>query len=472
MYDKYKSHKIVKKTFTELIWYFYFYLGKEMYDNGIRTFDDVTVYSYLVSRPKEKNKKSWLEYYEENGGYDTIKELIEECNKDKNNDEYHFSEIQKYEVLRKFQQEKLIDVNDKELINKLISMTLKQVQMFFQYKYRNIFLNINAGEVAEYNLIDQLDETIEKLNEGEDLGMDLFESPRLNRKIKGWKDGHLMYVVMSSGTGKSSFGLEKTVLSSIKNNEKTIMFVNEEDVFKTRVLLLATVSSRILNIAVPRDSLSQGNFDKKTLEKLHKAKEWLYSYKRDLIKFCYLKNYRIEDVISRIELYRPLGYSKVYFDTFKPDRSQKSLDRWEAFSNSAQELYDCIKTENNNCATLATVQLKIGRETRYLDLSAIGKSKEIVEVASVVLMGRILFADEYPGNKNELITYNWEWDDLQKKWDKVSYEINPEKIYLILFIAKNRHGSEDEQILYEVNYDFNSWREVSYCIVPKMPNII
>jgi replicative DNA helicase len=470
LYEKYKLHNIKSSTFTEQLWFFLFYIGREMYNNGIRSFDDITVYSFLTSRPKEEGKKSWFEYYNENGGYSLIEDLIVECDSDKENDEYHFSEIQKYESLRMAQEEGIIDVEDKELISKLTKMTLKQLQSFFQYKTNKIFSHINCGEVVEYNFLDNLDRTIERLNEGEGMGLELHNSPRLNKLIKGWRKGQLLYLVLSSGVGKSSICIEKFVLSLIKNNEKGMFFANEEDIFKNQGLLLATVANSVLRDYVTREKLSEGNFDKETLDKLEKSKEWLNQFNKDLIKFYDMQKYRVKDVISRLNLMKPLGYNYAILDTFKPDLSGKEEARWLAFSNAAQEIYDCIKVSANNIGMLATVQLKIGKEYRYLDLSVIGKALEIVEVASVVMIGRLLYADEMPGGKHQIFAYNWEKDELTDEWYKKEYELDKDKTYLILFLPKNRFGPVDRQILYEVNYDFNTFHEVAYVKMGRTSN--
>lgn len=470
LYSKYKNHNIERSTFTEVIWYFYFRIGKEMYENGIRKFDDVTTYSFIASRPKT-NKKSYNDFYVEYGEFETIKELMDECTKEKDNDEYHFSEIQKYETLRNFQKEGLININDKKLIQKLCDMNLQQMKSFFEYKQKEAFSNINAGEIVEYNLIDDLDETIRLLNEGDAMGLPFHDAHRLNRKIKGWKTGDLMYLVLSSGMGKTSFGVEKAILSLIEKNEKGIMYGNEEGIQKFRALLLATVASKILNTPINREKMIEGKFDEKTLLKLNNAKDWLYEHRRDMIKFFEMKKYRIEDVVNKIELLRPKGYKYVFLDTFKPDLTGSEMARWQQYSESAQNLHNCIKSDANNCGMLATVQLKIGKEFRYLDLSAIGKSLEIVEVASVVLMGRLLYSDEYEGGSNELKPYNWVKNEQFGKYVKEDYKLKDDKQYMILFIAKNRHGGVDEQIIYEVNYGINSWKEVAYVQVPRTSNV-
>lgn len=465
LYEKYKSNKVTKDTFTEPIWWYYYYIGKEMYENGIRVFDDVTTYSYLTSKPPETGKKSYFDYYNQYGGYATIEEVISECDSEKGNDEYHFSEIQKYESLRNLQNEGLIDVANSNLISKLINMTMKQMQSFFQFKNKESFSHVNSGDVVVYNLIENLRDTIKDLKEGEAVGVPLYDSPRLNRKINGQKLGNLIYLVLPSGVGKSSILTEKAVLGLIDANEKGIIFANEEGIKRWRSRLLVTVASRILKKPIARDTVNRGGFNDSIEATLNEAADWLEEHRPDLIKFVLLKKYRIEDVISNIELFRPLGYKHVFFDTFKPDLSQ-NIERWLAFSNSAQELYDCIKEEVNNCSTVATVQLKIGKEFRYIDLDCIGKSAEIVEVAAVVMAGRLLFDDEFPNGKNALKPYNWIKSSFNGEWEKADYTLNPDKKYLILFLPKNREGSEDEQIIFEVNYDFNIWKEVALVVVP------
>ena len=109
---------------------------------------------------------------------------------------------------------------------------------------------------------------------------------------------------------------------------------------------MATIASRILKTPINREQLFEGGFSPETMEKLKKAAEWAEAHGKGLIKTIELKRYRIEYIFSRIELYRPKGYKKLIIDTFKPDRSATEMARWEAFSNSAQDLHDLIKEDN------------------------------------------------------------------------------------------------------------------------------
>jgi len=316
-----------------------------------------------------------------------------------NNEEYHLQEVQKYAVLRSFEKEHFINTTDEKLVDKLCKMNLKQVRSFFQYKFSTIFSNVNHGEVIESNLLDEglIDEAIEEMDEGDVMGLQLHDAPRLNYKIKGWRKGVLAYLVLASGVGKTSFGFEKFILSLIENQKKGLIFANEENSKKFIRLMLATVAARILKTPINRERMSKGGFDKDgSREKLNNAKKWIAQNHPDMIKFFHLKKYRLEDITNRIEMYRPLGYEYCFIDTFKPESGGGEAARWERFSENAQELHDCIKEDANNMGTIATVQLKIGKEYRFLDLSVIGKSNEIVETAGLVMAGRMMYDDEYP----------------------------------------------------------------------------
>jgi hypothetical protein len=117
------------------------------------------------------------------------------------------------------------------------------------------------------------------------------------------------------------------------------------------------------------------------------------------------------------------------------------------------------------------VQLKIGKEYKFLDLSTIGKSMEIVEVASVVLIGRRMYDDEIDG-RNKLYVFDYKINNFTKKYEIQNIQLDKDKNYLILFIAKNRGGTTDVQIVYEIDYATNQWIELGFVKVPRTSNAL
>ncbi|WP_405101711.1 replication protein [Oceanobacillus sp. FSL H7-0719] len=459
LYRQFKNHNITNDSFTSEMWYHYFKLGEAMVSNGVRTFDEETVTSFLDSR-KEVNKNS-VNKYVEYGGYDTVGFVRELCSNEKQNEAYHLSEMQKYEALRKFYTNGLINDKDKKLVEILCSMTLKQMQSYFNHKVKDAFQNVNHGQVEVTDLIDDdIYDTIDDMDKGTAMGIPFVDSPRLNKVTKGWQKGNLSMVVMPSGVGKSTFVRSIFIMTLINQNEKGIVFVNEEGRKQWQISVLGVVANTILNKKLNRDKIFEGNYDEYTKATLKKAADWLIANKPDMLKLIVLKKFRFEDVINYAEYYKALGANYMILDTFKQDGSHTDMARWEALSNNAQELYDTVKEENLNMGCIATLQLKIGKVFRFLDHESVGKSKEVVEVAGVTMLGRLLFGDEYHGKKNDIKPFNF----VKKngKWEKESYILDENKEYIIFYFGKSRYGSTQHQIIYCVDYAYNTLTEVAW----------
>jgi replicative DNA helicase len=459
LYRKFKNHNITDKTFTDKKWYFYYRLGELMFENGIRTFDDVTVHTFIESRITDRKKL--MDRYVKYGEFDTVDYLMSVCTDDKNNEEYHLYEILKYEALRKFLELGLIDKDNKELIKKLKLMNLKQTQMYFNHQIKNAFRNVNSGQVEIVDVVDEeIYDEIEEMDKGIAMGIPIFHAPRLTKTIKGWKRGKLIYIIMPSGVGKSTMIRSVFLMTLLTQNQKALIFVNEEGKTTWRMSLLAVVATYILKKRISRDKIFEGKYDDYTKKVLREAADWLIRNRPDMLKLVVLKKYRFEDVLNYAEYYKALGMQYMILDTFKSDGTQTDMARWQVFSDNSQDLYDLVKEENLNIGTIATLQLKIGKVYRFLDHECVGKSKEVVEVADATMLGRLLFADEYEGGKNAIFAFNYEKED--GKWVKKKYTLDPEKQYIIFFFGKNRMGSASKQIIYEINYDFNELIEVAY----------
>ncbi|WP_205135219.1 DnaB-like helicase C-terminal domain-containing protein [Virgibacillus halotolerans] len=430
-----------------------------MFNNGVRSFDEETVVSFLDSR--KETRKSWSDMYYDNGGYETVGLVRDLCHNEKKNEEYHLSEVQKYEALRKFYNNGLINAENKMLVKNLCDMTLKQIQTYFNHRFKDAFQNVNHGQVEVVDLIDNdMYETIDEMDKGTAMGIPFTDCPRLNKVTKGWQRGNLSMVVMPSGVGKSTFVRTIFIMTLINQNAKGIVFVNEEGAKSWRISILAVIANTVLKKKLNRDKIFEGKYDDYTKGTLREAADWLIANRPDMLKLIILKKYRFEDIISYTEYYKALGATHMIIDTFKQDGAETDIARWEALSNNAQELYDMVKEENLNMGAIATLQLKIGKVFRFLNHDSVGKSKEVVEVAGVTMLGRLLFADEYEGKKNDISPFNF----VKKngKWVKEKYRLNEDKEYVIFYFGKSRFGNVQHQILYEIDYAYNTLKEVAW----------
>ena len=478
LYKKYKNSEITQYnkdtnegTFTVRMWYFYYKLGQSMNEHGINDFNDTAVYSFVSSQP-DIDDFSWIKRYNKYGGYQQIHQIMQECTSENGNEAYHYSEIQKYELLRYYENNGML--NPDKVITKrkvqikikdfLKDLTLEKVKSYFSYMSKKGTQSVGTTNIKITNLTDGLQDSVAKFNKGEQMGIPLYGSPRLTNAIKGWQKGNFVFLVMSSGVGKSSFAHSKFTLAILESNEKCVIGVNEENKSRAHHTLISTVSSTVTNDPIDRERLSQGFFTKEENETIKRATDWLESKPSETIKFGEIEKFYISDFIETIEMYKSLGYSYAILDTFKPDSSPQEVARWEHFSDMSQQLFNSIKPSANNIGTLATIQLKIGMDNRYLDLEAIGKSREIIEVADIVIMGRLLFEDEYDGKKLKVYDYK---DDGGGNYHRVEILLDEDKEYAILFIPKNRNGSKTQQIVYEVDYSTNKWTEIGYASLRK-----
>lgn len=492
-YRSLKSHKFTEKSFVDKSSYAYFMVGKTMFDYGITNFDKVTTYTFLDKRDDLRT------LFEDAGGYEVIENVVKTLTPDDiSNLEHHANEVLKFQSLRFLYEKGLISSENSNTLKILLNKSIDEVQAFFTHQLNSSLSQFNSSNYEIKDLIDDgLYDTIENLKKGIEGSIPFYNSSTLNKFTKGWQRGKLYYLEMPSGLGKSTFSRNIFLPSIIENQENSLIFVNEESIDTWRVNLLITIANmKIKKRAVFRDNVTGGSLKEEDEEILKEAAAWLIEHQQDfMIKIIALKSYKFNDVIKIIENYAPFHISTVIIDTFKPTTgsSAASMSRWESFSENAQELYDVIKKENMNIRCLATVQLKLdARTSSYLGLENTGKSKEIVEVADVVMLGRQVMADEYTGEARQLHVYKYKLnkeyenivdqipdddeddygfgDDKEKtddnkkvsKWDKTEVILDKDKSYIVIFFGKNRDGTTHQQIVYEIDYQRNLIYEVGF----------
>ena len=45
------------------------------------------------------------------------------------------------------------------------------------------------------------------------------------------------------------------------------------------------------------------------------------------------------------------------------------------------------------------------------------------------------------------------------------FNLDPDKKYVVVFLDKTRNDEDKQQVLYEVNFRYNRWRELGYCSI-------
>lgn len=459
-YKKLRNHKVSEKTFVSKVNYTFYKIGKLMHESGVDNFDKLTVYSFLDKR------KELLEEFELAGGYKYISDIVSCLDGDKTyNIDHHINEILKFESLRVLYSLGFISKENKQNLKRLVSLNIDDIRTYLNHHINKSLAQINSTNYEIYDVIDEdgLLDTIESAKKGIQGSIQL-NSPNLNRILKGWQLGKLYYLIMPSGLGKSTIARNLFLPSVIKNRENTLIFVNEENLETWRLNLLVTIANTELDGRyLIKDNILSGKIKEEDEEVLKKAADWLIENASEFVlKLVVLKSYRFEDVLKILEEHRAYNITTMIIDTFKPGTgNKKDMERWQQFSENSQDLFDLIKTDNMNIRCLATMQLKLGYQSRFLTMDAVGKSKETVEVADVVMLGRELYKDEMPMGKNELSVFKWT-KEKTGGYKRISVDLDHKKRYLILFFGKNRLGTDREQVILEMNYDKNLIEDVGF----------
>ena len=427
---------------------FYFSLGKRMYLQGFKSFDSVSIYTFLENKPTLK------EHFESLGGYHSVEELRSLVNVT-NIDAYNDS-ICKMNTLMYLHEK---GFNVMQNLSKFKQMTTQQIYDWYDYTLNHISVG-RIEHVQSENLSDGYEKYIDEWDRGLDVGFRI-GSPLLNYMLSGVHKENLMLHMGGIGQGKTTTAVSLYILPAIESGENVCIIANEQSASQFRQIILATVLfNKIKYTKINRQKLIVGNFTDEHKEKLKEAEQWLKDQKGK-ITFVEMANYSITNVKKVIKKHSKIGIGLFIFDTLKPE-SDANERSWGEFSEVAKELFLLAKSEK--VAIIATAQLSSESAYRkFLDLSCVGKSKAIAETASTVVMFRPLTRDEkeniqpWKFEKNESGTYD--------KKRKV-YDLDPEKDYIIVFVPKNRYGQINPQIIMERNMNFNTLKEVGYYECP------
>jgi replicative DNA helicase len=316
--------------------------------------------------------------------------------------------------------------------------------------------------VKAYDIFDGIEDMVAKADMGLNKGLPLEVAPILGKEINGLAKGQLYLFGGISGEGKTTLGIELIFPSILQQKEKLVVFMNEEGHEKFQQQLLVYIINSVLKGKFSKHRFNIGYFNNEEKFYLQQAieliKQWQDEQYITLIPF---ERYQISKVIQLTKKYASLGVKYFMLDTLKLSTDIKQGDEWVSLMSDSLWIYDTIKESSLNVHFFATYQItKAHSRLKFLDKSSIGISKNIVDVASVNLMIRKLRVDEYPNERNELKIWNY----VDNSYVPVVLDVD--KKYVIIFIDKNRNGRDSIQLVAEIDYEFNTYKEVGYTLIP------
>lgn len=441
----YEYDDITLESFVSNKFRVYFTIGNEIILNeGKKILDENTVDIYLEKHKKLQDK--YIGY----GGFATISAYMDAV-KVENMDGY-VKEMCKWKVVLELIRNRFPVAHR---IKDFADMDIEDVYDEYEAVLNHTFMNITGTSgIKTYDIADGLSDLLASLNEGEQVGLPYHSLEMLTNETNGLSLGQLYIVAATSGSGKSSFVRSTIIPSILEQGEKLLLMINEEDVIKQKKELLVWCCSNIVGKPIQKHILNKGNFDKETWDTLNEAKNWIEEHKNQIV-IAAIDSYTTDKAIKLIKKYSSLGIKYMVLDTFKHDSTAKSEALWIEMMVGATKLYDTIKEANKNVCLVCTMQLnKQSTKQRCLTLDNISSAKNTADVASCVIMSRWLLPDEYPNEKNEIKVFK------KVGKSKIPVQLNPNKRYQIVFLAKNRYGSaNDFSIVMEVDLSTNKYKE-------------
>lgn len=447
------DYPMTVNDFVENMWRVYYQIASDIILLEKKTvLDDITIGVYLEKHPKLKEK------YEEYGGYTTVNEGRDYINA--NNVIGYMTEFHKWNTVLQLMN-KSFPITEAN-VKKFCDMSLDDIYENYEAMLNHVFVNV-ASEVKSYNACEGLNELIDKLNAGANIGLPLDNCEILNNEIGGINcNGNIYGLGAASGVGKSTTVMTYLIPSIIEYNEKAVFFINEEDVGKVQQEMIIWVANNIFSYDLPKYKLRNGNYDEKTLKELKDVTKWLEDKRLNQnITVIPLEQYSVNTVVRLIRKYTSLGVRYFVLDTLKESCDARTDEIYKSMTRDMVKLYDVVKPASKNVALFVTYQLgKASIKTRYLTNNEIGMAKSIVDVMSVNLMIRRPFEDEYEGGRHEITGYKIEGT----KKSKIPFKLKRDKHYMITFIPKNRFGQTDAfQIISEFDLSINRHKDIGIC---------
>lgn len=449
----YSYSNVKREDISNNMWKVYWQVAHDIVIKERKVLDEITVNFYLEKHPKLQQK------FEEYGGYDNIVDVGVYV--DEKNIEGYVHELQKWNVVLEMLRNKFPVASR---ISEFVDMEIEQIYDEYTVMLNHIFASAE-GNAKSYNLGDGIYNLIDKLDEGEAIGMPFEGLPLYNRETGGVYLGGIHLIGGLSNVGKSSFIRNTLIPSCIKHNEPLVIFLNEDGLSKYQREMIVWVANNIFKTPLAKYTVRDGNYSSDTRALMTKCADWIVEQdSKGLIKIVPLQKYKTSTVIKHINKYAHLGFKTFVIDTFKADHDATSDNQWFLMQQSMVAIADIIKPEAKNLAIVVTFQLdKASAKQRHYTQSNISTAKNIVDVASTCTMIRNVLDDEYDGEKRSLQVFRLE--GVAGK-TKIPSKLLKDKKYQVLFVVKSREGSTDFQIVTETNLSTNTVKEIGITTVP------
>lgn len=425
---------------------FYYGIAVRLKERKCVTFDETAIYTFIDDKPSLKQE------YTKYGGYQYIQEFSNTI--DPANIEAYYDALSKSNLLIRFHNAGFPVI---ENYSKFSEMSCEQVYDYYDYMLANITLN-KIDKINVENLSEGYEEYIESWRSGSDMGYTI-GSGLLNSRLLGIHKKNLTLHLAGIGSGKTSTAIAWYILPAIEHAHNICIIANEQDQDAWRKMILATVMFSKIN-KMPkcnRQDIARGGFSDEVVQSMILAQDWIMN-QPGKISFVDLPSYDIGNVRKVIKSEARKGTPYFILDTMK-SFDDSAENNWGQFSEMAKELFQLAK--NLDVAVIATCQLSPeAMSKKFLDLTCVGRARQISEVANAVVMFRHLTRED----RAQVKPYRYERMGSAKVKKELSLDV--EKDYIMVFTPKNRYGAVNPQIIMECDLNYNTYSDVGYYDCP------
>ena len=458
---------------------FFFEHAEIMYKTRTQVFNQSAMATYM------SETKEILTLYKKYGGWKTIEQW---SNLSQTDDfQSYFDIVKKFSLLREYHRNGF-DVDKIMAHSKFHLFKAQDIYKLIRGKadkIQTVILNDNKMEVLNEGMLDVISGCLKS----PDMGIEM-PFPILNDLLRGLRVKNMISVGMLSNAGKSRFMFKLIAFIALVKVEKVFVVLNEMSVEEMRLCLLTTVISnpeyinlhgvnickneREITLGLYKDrhgefiyrladdnggfSETEEEYTKRLLKeseeyrKIIQVAEWIEQqtdgviYAKDVSEDYSDKTLEFE--IRRAKMINGIEY--VFYDTLK--NTIDKMGDWAALKSTTTVLSKLAK----KLKIFVYGSIQLTDDANYIDpleltSSNIAGAKQLKHVLDSLILCKEIDKKAYQKYKYYSVDDSW--------GETVERKLDPKKRYYAFVLDKNRAG-EKKKLLFEVNLNHNTWKEV------------
>lgn len=483
LYVNYGNFMRSKYDFSDPVVKFFYESFEVYYLTFSQTVDETKMNVFMSQNPER------LRQYKQYKGWKTLRRYMDLA--DESDIKKYFDTVKKYSLVREygrngFPVEKIIN---HERFDK---MSPNDIYRVIRTKADKIHTVINAGEEA-VELTQKTTSKIDKYLEKPNFGLP-FPWYMYNEYFLGMRETKVLFEGFLSNEGKTRKLVYLAAYIVLVQNEDFFLMSNEMDEEDLENCLITTVINNTefqelhgIKMEKPEKEIvlgvyhdRKGNIIRRKIDEngvyTETNEEYICRVQQESDEYWNVK--KVTEWIDRPGKKGKLMFKDVGND-YSPEQIEFELRKAKMVQNIRYYGYDTLKGYNTDdwsqIKQFATRLKELTKELRMsgyavfqlsddtvftdvfsLSSNNIANAKQIKHVADILNIGKRLNKEDY--HKYQMVAENTTWGE------PVAENLDLNKQYFCIKPDKNRAGSKDKIMLFEIDLNLNTWKNVGYII--------